>query len=128
MLRSLFLAPAVCLAHSAAGAASLEALSPAGRYGLDAADCRANAIFVTVTEDSVTFPVFSCRGVSFDMAAKTGDIATFKGIAKACLAEGQSQASVRTFRLVKDGTSVQFFWEDGTRSGKLLRCPERKRR
>jgi len=124
--------PAAILALLAS-AASVSAvaspvLSPAGEYALNASDCRPRRIFVTIADDSVTFPVFSCKGVSFDFASQDSAGATYKGLAKACIAEGQTQASPRTFRVVRSGSTAQFFWADGTRSGRLQHCAERKRR
>jgi hypothetical protein len=103
--------------------ASMAGLTPAGRYGLDAASCRAGDIFATLTTSRIDLPTVSCTGVDYDQTGNAGGVTTWSVSAKACFEEGATRGKPMRFRITREaGGAIRFHWADGTRSGTLTRC------
>lgn len=107
----------------AAAAASLDALSPAGRYALDAAGCKAKDYFATLGETKITLPTYSCEGVDYDQTEKRGGRAVYVVHAKACVGEEAQKAAPAEFSLTLEDGVLQFHWKDGSMSARLRHCP-----
>ncbi|PWB81047.1 MAG: hypothetical protein C3F11_16255 [Methylocystaceae bacterium] len=124
MRRTPVFSAAVLLPVAAAAlAGSLDGLTPAGRYALDAAGCKVKDYFATLTETAIVLPTFSCEGVAFDQTEKRAGRAVFIARAKACVGEETLKAAPDAFSLALEDGVLQFSWKDGTKSAKLRRCP-----
>ncbi|TLG73984.1 hypothetical protein [Methylocystis sp. B8] len=115
---------ALLLALSAAPAiaASVNKDSPAGRYALDAAACKAKDYFATITESEAVLPTFSCKGVDYDQTENKGGRALYKATAKSCVGEESNEPHKDSFTLIVDSAGLQILWADGTKSAVFTRC------
>jgi hypothetical protein len=102
-------------------AGSLESVSPAGRYALTAADCKAGDIFATVTERLLALPTYACKGVEYDQTESKGGRALYSVTAKSCVGE-EGRAKPDRFTLAVESETLQILWSDGTKSARLARC------
>lgn len=119
MLRALLLS---CLIASPAFAASEAAPRPqAGRYALHAEACKASDIFMTLAEDRLDLPVFSCTGLSFKPVSAGGDRAMWEVAGKRCEGE-EGKPGPQRFRIEAMGTALRIHWADGSKSAPLRRC------
>jgi len=114
LLALLFSGPAI--------AASVDKETPAGRFALDTAACKAGDIFATIGAKTLTLPTFSCEKVGFDQTENKGGRALWSVDAKACSGEEDSRPKPQTFKIALDDRGLQIFWKDGTRSAVLVRC------
>lgn len=95
---------------------------PAGRYALHAEACKANDIFMTLGQDRLDLPVFSCTGLEFKPAgAGPGDRALWDALGRRCQGE-ESAAGPQRFRIEASGTTLRIHWKDGSKSAPLARC------
>lgn len=93
-----------------------------GRYALDAAACKANDIFLTLTADRLDLPVFSCIGLEYDQQSVRGDTAIWAVRGRKCQGEQAARPGPQRFRIEAQGTSLQILWPNGERSARMLRC------
>jgi len=112
----------LALSAAPALAASVNKDSPAGRYALDAAACKAKDYFVTITESETVLPTFSCKGVDYDQTENKGGRAIYKATAKSCMGEESVKPRQETFTLIVDAVGLQILWADGTKSAVFPRC------
>lgn len=115
----------VLLLAGAALAGSLDSLSPAGRYALDAKDCKAKDYFATLTETMIILPTYACKGVDYDQTEKKSGRAVFAVRAKSCVGEETAKPAPDEFSLSLEDDILQFTWKDGSQSAQLRRCPAR---
>lgn len=88
-----------------------------GNWATSAEECEANPLII-LSEDNAAGATFGCESASY---AKDGD--GWKVAAKRCAAEGDEVTPAdMTFRIAIDGGKLQVFWDDGTKSAKLVRC------
>lgn len=110
------------IATPAQAQSSLSAAMPYGRYGLDAASCRAGDIFATVTTKRIDLPVMSCTGLDIDQTLSSGGTALWSVTAKSCIAEGQTRGRAQTFQLERGDKGLRLLWPNGDKGGWLTRC------
>ncbi|MGD9659222.1 MAG: hypothetical protein AB7U61_16560 [Methylocystis sp.] len=103
-------------------AASVGKDSPAGRYALDLAACKAKDYFVTLTESEAALPTFSCKGVDYDQTENNSGRAVYKATAKACIGEESNKPREKAFTLIVDAAGLQILWADGAKSAVFTRC------
>lgn len=108
-----------------AHAASLDGLSPAGRYALDAKSCKAKDYFATLTASTIVLPTYSCEGVDYDQIEKSSGRAVFVVRADSCFGEESAKPTADEFSLTLEDGVLQFTWKDGSKSAKLRRCATR---
>ena len=101
---------------------SVQKQSLSGRYGLDAAACKAKDYFATLTETSIDLPTYSCTGVSFDQVEARGGTETYQVTATACTGEMAAKGKSDRFLIVRSKGTIRIHWGDGTRGAELLRC------
>ncbi len=114
LLLSVFATPAL--------GASAEKDSPAGRYALDAAACKAKDYFVTLTDTEATLPTLACKGVDYDQTENKGGRAVYKVTARSCAGEEPGKPRKETFILTLDPKGMQILWADGSKSAVFTRC------
>lgn len=103
-------------------AASEPAARPSnGRFALHAEACKANDIFLTLKDDRIDLPVFSCTGLAFKPVSARGDTAVWDVAAKHCEGE-EGKPGPQRFKLEAKGTSLRILWSDGAKSAPLIRC------
>jgi hypothetical protein len=112
-----------CLLVSAAPAwaGSLDGASPAGRYALSDAECKADDVFATLTAKTLTLPTYACKGVAYDQTESKGGRALYAVAAKSCGGE-EGPSKPDKFKIVVEGDTLQFLWANGTKSAQLVRC------
>ncbi|MEF3365993.1 hypothetical protein V3H18_05530 [Methylocystis sp. 9N] len=119
------LAIIAALAAAPIHAASVDKDTPAGRYAIDAASCKAKDYFVTVTAKETVLPTFSCKDVSYDQTENKGGRAVYQATSSKCFGEESVQPRKESFTLIVDAAGLQIVWSDGSKSAVFARCPER---
>lgn len=119
-MKKLFCLLAVCVA-APAFAASVENVTPTGKYALKKADC-GNELFVTLTPKRVDFLTYSCDKVAYDQTENKGGKVTYAVTSKACIGEEDTKPKADHFTLVLENDTLQVLWADGTKSAKAVLC------
>ncbi len=118
-LKSIWFGVPLAAALLLLAAPALAASPYVGKWATAPGECEANPL-IMLDEDNAAGASFGCESASY---AKGGDGWTVS--AKQCAAEGEEAAPAdMTFRIAidRDGR-LQVFWDDGTQSAKLVRCP-----
>lgn len=103
-------------------AATPDARPPGGRYALHREACAAKDIFLTLKDDRLDLPVFSCTGLTFTPRGRgPGDSASWVVSAKRCEGE-EGKPGPQKFVIEMRGTSMRILWANGDRSAPLQRC------